>query len=410
MKTSAKKKFIYISIYLTFFVDNLCWAVVFPIFAPFFLDTHNALFSPETSMGTRSMVLGFFLMAFSFGQFIGCPLLGEYADKHGRKKALGISVFFTLLGVSISAYSMQIYNLYLLFAGRLITGFFASSTTVCLICISDLSETKKSRVRNFGTLSMLAGLSFVLGAFVGGKLSDPSLSSYFTPNLPLWLAAGLTLINLIFIIFGFQETAQLHPSLRFHILEAFSHIKLALQTNRIKRIYTVYFFFLFAWTILFQFIPILTVEKFYYTSSNIGDLALFMGVCWAIGSGYLNQMLVHRFDSMLVLELCLIGFTVLCGTVIFPKHVYGVLGVVGFCVILGGIAWPICTGLISNMAPREMQGKIMGLSQSVQSLAMTLGPVIGGLAFHASLQLPFLIAASVSLIAVVIYYFILKQR
>ena len=130
----------------------------------------------------------------------------------------------------------------------------------------------------------------------------------------------------------------------------------------------------------------------------------------AIGTGHLNQMLVHRFDSMLVLELCLIGFTVLCGTVIFPKHVYGVLGVVGFCVILGGIAWPICTGLISNMAPREMQGKIMGLSQSVQSLAMTLGPVIGGLAFHASLQLPFLIAASVSLIAVVIYYFILKQR
>lgn len=410
MTTSAKKKFTFISVYFTFFVDNLCWAVVFPIFAPYFLDTSNTLFSPDTSVGTRSMVLGLFLMAFSLGQFIGCPLIGEYADKHGRRKALGVSVFFTLVGVCISAYSMQIYNLYLLFAGRLITGIFASSTTVCLSCISDLSENDTARVRNFGTLSMLAGLSFVVGAFLGGKLSDPTVSSYFTPNLPLWLAAGLTFINLLFIIFGFRETSHIHPSVRFHILEAFSHIKLALNTDRIKRIYTVYFFFLFAWTILFQFIPVLTVEKFYYTSSNIGDLALFMGVCWAIGSGYINQILTRRFDPMLILELCLIGFTILCGTVIFPKHIYWVLGIVGLCVVLGGIAWPICTGLISSMAPRDMQGKIMGLSQSVQSLAMTLGPLLGGLAFHASLHLPFLIAASVSLLAVIIYYFILKQR
>ena len=305
---------------------------------------------------------------------------------------------------------MQINSLLWLFVGRLITGIFASSTTVCLSCVSDLSETEKERVKNFGTLSMLAGLAFVVGAFLGGKLSDDTISSYFSLYLPLWLAAALTFINLFFIILGFKETSVIHPSLRFHFLEAFKHIKIALQTGRIKRIYTVYFLFLFAWTILFQFIPVLTVEKFFYTSSNIGDLALFMGVCWAIGSGYLNQMLVHRFDSMLILEFCLIGFTILCGTVIFPTHVYGVLGIVGLCVISGGIAWPICTGLISNMAPREIQGKIMGLSQSVQSLAMTLGPIIGGLAFRVSLHFPFLVAAAVSLISVVVYYFILKQR
>lgn len=410
MKTSAKTKFTFVSVYFTFFVDNLCWAVVFPIFAPYFLDTGSVLFSPDTTVGTRSMMLGFFLMAFSLGQFIGCPLIGEYADKHGRRKALAVSVFFTLIGVCITAFSMQIYNLYFLFAGRLITGIFASNTTVCLSCISDLSKSEKARAHNFGTLSMLAGLSFLVGAFLGGKLSDPTLSSYFTPTLPLWLAAGLTFINFLFIIFGFKETTKIHPSVRFHFLEAFIHIKVALQTKRIKRIYTVYFFFIFAWSILFQFIPLLTVEKFFYTSSNIGDLALFMGICWAIGSGYLNQMLTRKMGARLVLELCFVGFTILCGTVIFPSHIYWVIGIVGLLVTLGGVAWPICTGLISSMAPPNMQGKVMGLSQSVQSLAMTLGPVVGGLAFHFSLDLPFFIAAFVSFLSVVIYYFILKQR
>ncbi|OGN55481.1 MAG: hypothetical protein A3D96_00790 [Chlamydiae bacterium RIFCSPHIGHO2_12_FULL_44_59] len=409
-QASTRRTFTFLSIYLTFFVDSLAWAVVFPIFAPYFLDTKSPLFSPETAAGTRSMVLGFFLMAFSLGQFIGCPLIGEYADKHGRKKALGISVFFTLVGLAATALSIENNHLYFLFVSRLITGIFASNTTVCLSCISDLSHTEHAKAKHFGTLSMIAGISFVIGAFLGGKLSDKTISLNFSPSLPLWLAAALTSMNFLFILFGFRETASTHPSLRFHFLEAFTHIKLALKTHRIKRIYTVYFLFLFSWTILFQFIPVLTVEKFFYTSSNIGDLALFMGLCWAIGSGYINQALLHRIDSGLVLELCLIGFTTSCALVVFPSHVYGVIGLVGLCVVIGAVAWPICTSLISNMAPKEMQGKVMGLSQSVQSLAMTLAPAIGGIAFQSSSHLPFFIAASVSFLAVVIYYFVLKQR
>jgi MFS transporter, DHA1 family, tetracycline resistance protein len=406
----TSKKFTFVAIYLTFFVDYLSWAIVFPIFAPYFLDVNNAVFSADISSGSRTMVLGFFITAFSLGQFLGAPIIGEYADKHGRKKALAISVFFTLIGLSLSAYSMQINNLYWLFAGRLITGVFASSTAVCLSCISDLSEDDKAKGKNFGYLSMIAGLAFVLGAFLGGKLSDKTINSSFSANVPLWIASGLTLLNLIFVLFGFRETAIVSPTVQFHFLDSFKNIKIALKTDKIKRIYSVYFLFLFAWTILFQFIPVLTVEKFAYTNSNIGDLALFMGVCWAIGSGYLNKFFVHRFDPMRVLEFCLIGFAVFCGVVIFPKHIYNVLGIVGFCVVVGGIAWPICTSLISNMAPKEIQGKILGLSQSVQSLAMSLGPAVGGIAFQSSLQLPFLIAAGTSLVAVVIYYFILKHR
>ncbi len=398
------------SVYFTFFIDNLSWAVVFPIFAPYFLDPNNVVFSPEVGAGTRTMILGFFLMAFSLGQFLGAPLIGEYADKHGRKKALGLGVLFTLIGLSLSAYSMQLHNLYWLFAGRFITGVFASSTTVCLSCVSDLSETEAIKVKNFGYLSMIAGLAFLLGAFFGGKLSDQTVNPSFSPSVPLWIAAALTFFNLLFVLFGFKETKIACPSLQFHFFESFHHIQMALKTKRIKRVYTVFFLFLFAWIVLFQFVPVLVVEKFYFTNSNIEDLALFMGACWAIGSGYLNRYLSSRFNSMHILELCLLGFTLLCGAVILPKEIYTVLLIVGLCVILGGLAWPICTGLISNMAPKEMQGKVLGVSQSIQSLAMALGPAVGGIAVQYSLKLPFLLAAGTCLTAALIYYFILKHR
>lgn len=406
---TKQKRIIFFSVFFTFFVDTLSWAIVFPIFAPYFLDAHNVLFSADVSYGTRTMLLGFFLTAFSFGQFLGAPLMGEYADKHGRKKALGWGIFFTFLGLLLSAWSMQIHNLYFLFLGRLITGLFASSTAVCLSAISDLSENEKFKVKHFGYLSAIAGLSFIIGAYLGGKLADKSVNSYFHPSDPLWLAAAITLVNFFFIILAFRETTTLNPNIKYHFFESFQNIKTALRTEKIKKAYCVYFLFLLAWTILFQFISVLTVKKFAFTYSNIGDLALFMGICWGLGSAVLNKILVKHFTTHRILEICLIGFMLFCGLVIFPKTIWGVLPILGICVILGGLAWPTCIGLISSMVPQAMQGKILGVSQSVQSFAMAMGPVIAGLAIHATLALPFLIAAFISLCAVITYFTLKSQ-
>lgn len=397
------------SVFFTFFVDNLCWSVVFPIFAPYFLDPENLLFSADVSEATRTTILGFFLMAFSLGQFLGAPILGEYADRHGRKKALLLSVVFTLLGLILTAWSIKFQLLSLLFIGRFITGVFAANMSICLACVSDLSPDEKTKVKYFGYFSVLAGLSFILGAFLGGKFSDSTMSSLFTPDFPIWLAAVLTFFNFIFICFGLKETSVVCLTAKFSFLESFSNIKFALQTEKIKRVYAIYFLFLFSWTILFQFTPVLVVDKFGFTSSDIGNLALYMGLCWALASSYLNKFLMHYFAPLKILETALFIFTFLCFFIAFPTSMLPVLFILGFCVLMGGLAWPLCTGMISNMAPRQIQGKILGMSQSVQSLAMTLAPLIGGMASQATTSFPFFIGAGASLLAGLIY-FTLKDR
>ena len=403
------RRFSLASIYFTFFVDSLGWSIVFPIFAPYFLDGNNELFSEEISLATRTTILGFFLMAFSLGQFLAAPLIGEYADRNGRRKALVLSVFFTFIGMALTAWSVQTYSLIWLFAGRLLTGVFASNMSICLACVSDLSENEEAKVKKFGYLSVLAGLSFILGAFIGGKLSDPLISPWFSPMVPLWLATLLTFANYLFVLFGFKETSSVDLSVRFDFFESFRNIRQALRTEKIKRIYTIYFLFLFAWTMLFQFTPVLTVQRYSFTNSNIGDLALFMGLCWALGSSLLNKFLIRFFSQKVILEFCLLMFTVLCTLIFFTTHLWEVIGVLGFAVLIGGLAWPHCTGVISNSAGKEMQGKILGMSQSVQSLAMSLAPVVGGAAYQVMSDFPFLLGASATLIAGIIY-FTLKDR
>lgn len=406
----GKSKISLISVFFTFFIDNLCWSIVFPLFAPYFLDPGNVLFSKEVSEATRTTILSLFLTAFSLGQFLGAPILGEYADRSGRKKALAISVFFTLVGLGITAWSMGAHVLWLLFAGRLITGLFASNMSVCLAAVSDLSPTEKAKVKHFGYLSVLAGLSFILGAFLGGKLSDPTISPLFTPNFPLWVAATLSILNFLFICFGFRETGMIDPSVKFDIWESFRNVKEALRTEKIKRVYFVYFLFLFTWTIIFQFTPVLVVHNFEFTSSDIGDLALFMGLCWAIGAAYLSKIFLNFFSPLRILEGCLCLFTLFSLSLVWPNHLYIVLPLVGLCVMIGGLAWPLFNNLISNLAPKQVQGKILGMSQSVQSLAMTIAPAIGGMVTQGSARLPFLMGGFAGMLAILVYFSLKKRK
>jgi DHA1 family tetracycline resistance protein-like MFS transporter len=404
MASRRVSQFSIASIFFIFFIDNLCWSIVFPIFAPYFLDVHNQIFSPEVSEGMRTTLLGICLAAFSLGQFIGAPILGEYADRNGRKKALLLSLLFTLVGLIITAWSIQAHLLWVLFIGRLITGVFASNTSICLACISDFSDTEKTKLKYFGYLSVLAGAAFIVGAFAGGTLADTSLNDAFSPQFPLWIAGGLTLANIIFFYFGFKETSVIDHSIKFDFFECFRNIKQALRTEKIKQVYAIYFLFLFSWTMLFQFTPVLLVQLFDFTSSNIGEISLFMGICWALGSSYFYRLLSHYLSSSKILDIALIIFTILCGSIIFPKNLYFLFPILGIAILLGGLSWVICMGIISNLAPKNIQGKILGMSQSVQSLAMSIAPLIGGMAAQGAIQIPFLLGAASGAIALFIHF------
>lgn len=398
-----KKKLSLFSIFFTFFVDNLGWSIVFPIFAPLFLDHGNKIFDPDVSAAFRTTLLGFFLAAFPLAQFFGAPILGELSDRFGRKKALLLSIVFTLIGYVISAISIKGHFLSLLFISRIITGIFAGNLSVCLSAISDLCKNNKEKLHLFGYLAVLAGFSFIVGAYIGGKFSDVKVASLFTPAFPMWIAAGLSGINVLFVLWGFEESSSSVITYKLDIWESVHNVQQALKARKIKVVFIVYFLFVFGWTILFQFMPVLVIQKFSFTNSKIGDLAAFMGIGWAIGAGFLSKTLVRAFSYKSVLEWMLILFAPLCAGLFFLTQLPLVYITLALCVLIGGIAWPACNALISNMAEQKMQGKVLGMMQSVQSLAMALSPAIGGFLDHIYAPLPFLCAAGASFVAAIIY-------
>ena len=402
LNLNQKKKLTLSSVYLTFFVDNLAWAIVFPIFAPLFIDTKNLLFSPEVSIATRTTILGVFLAIFPLGQFFGAPIIGEYADKVGRKKALLITVALSLVGLILSAISIDYRWLWFLLFARLITGIFSGNLSICLAAIADLSHDEHHRAKGFGHLAMLAGLSFILGTFLGGQFSDSTFNPHFNAALPFWIAAVLCLINLFFLLFAFQETTSQHTRQSFHFWKGLQNIKKALTIKQLKIIYLIFFLFLFSWNILLQFIPVLVIDEFRFTNSQIGIIESFMGVCWAFGAGFLVKRLLSLFTPLRILEVSFLSITLLTFSFLFLSNIILLIIVLGIAVIIAGAAWPLCTNKISQKGGPQMQGKILGMSQSMQSLAMTLSPLVA-VTTHIHIDLPFLFASLTSLFAAILY-------
>ena len=98
-KEAVKQKTSLFSVFFTFAVDNMGATIVFPIFAPLFLDPSKHLMSPDASMAFKTTMLGFYLGLFPLMQFIFAPIMGEYAEPPWEKKSPSFDNVSDLFGI-----------------------------------------------------------------------------------------------------------------------------------------------------------------------------------------------------------------------------------------------------------------------------------------------------------------------
>ena len=174
---------------------------------------------------------------------------------------------------------------------------------------------------------------------------------------------------------------------------------MALRTESIKRLYLIYFFYLFSWNIIFLFVPAFVVQNFHLSNSSIGDVCALLGICWIFGTGVLHRLFYHSIKPKGVLLSSFVAFSAMVVFIPYPHFLKGFLIILGGCTIISGLIWPMCTSAISNAAPAHMQGKVLGLSQSMLSLTMMFSSVLGGLFLHAHSMIPFVFSSLSSLVA-----------
>jgi len=386
------------------FLDNLGLSVVYPIFTPLVLQPLYELLPPSYSLAHRVILLGLLIASFPFMQFLGAPIMGHIADKRGRRFGFTVALigeaigfFLTGLGIALKSYPLIVFS-------RLLSGFFAGNFTICLSTITDLHQDVKSRAKDFGTVASVGGISFVVAITLGGILSNDALSKVFNSSLPFWIITALSLMNIGIIWKAFKETHTSTDNISQVLKNQIFELVQIYRASTLRILYPLFFFFMVGWIISLQFLSSFLLEHFQGTKVMITTLLVSVGLGWCISNMWFERILIRIFSPFKILSISLLLAT-LCLFVASEVRVYYLFfHFILFGSIFASLVWTNCLALISKEAPNYLQGKLLGINQSVATLSMLVAPLFGGFIGEFDIRTIYLFASSSLLLSLLILF------
>lgn len=362
-------------IFITVFIDLIGFGIVIPVL-PFYVEGTRFNASPR--------IVGLLFASYSIMQLLFTPILGRLSDRYGRRPILLISLLGTAAGFLILGLATTVW---MLFLGRIIDGISGGNISTAQAYIADVT-TPENRARGMGMIGAAFGLGFIFGPAIGGILSRWGI------NVPFLFAAGLALANATLLYFVLPETVtREHPARASAAVGRWTQLFEALKQQRLAFVLAIYFLFIVAFSIMTSSFALFTMFRFGYDAHDTGWLFGYVGVIGAIIQGGLIGRLVKRFGE---LQLTIAG-ALLFATSLFSIPLTGphtgllMLLLVGAMFAVGNaLATPSLTSLASKSVGRAEQGGVLGVTQSVASLARAVGPLIASaLIYSAIAQLGF---------------------
>lgn len=334
--------------------------------------------------GASGLQVGLLFASFSVAQMIFSPVLGKWSDRVGRKPVLVISLFGSALGSLILALAG---SLPMLFLGRIIDGASGASVVVAQGAVTDMAPPHQ-RARAIGLLSMAFGVGFIVGPAIGG------LAALGGPHIPFLIAGLLAMSNAIAAIVRLPETRRVGATLARRARGG---------RKWLTRFVAVAFFTTLPWAGFESTFSIFGKARFDLTEASTAAVFLFVGLLTAAVHGALIGPLTSRFGSARLLRAGLVsiaaGLLLMSSAITWPV----LLTSLALLVLGSGLVNPSLTALVTNSVDDDRRGEVLGVQQSANALARTIGPPIAGLAFDAvGAGAQFAIGSLVVLVAVAI--------
>lgn len=367
-------------IIFTIFLDSLGFGIIIPIIPSLLAQpsSHYYLLPANFSIQVGYILLGLITAIFPLMQFFSTSILGQYSDKLGRKPILQYTLFITCISYALFAIGITIKSIPLLFFSRALAGISSGNISVAQAAIADITE-PNTRVKNFGMIGAAFGLGFIIGPFLGGKLSDPNILSFFSPAFPFWFTSALSLINALSVRVNFRETNQhIDKTPKIAWGKSITNIFHAFQLKNLRFLYLTNFVFFSGFTFFITFISVFLIKKFAFTQGNIGDFFSFIGICIAITQALITRRIAKYFNEIQVLRFTIIADGIFIGIMYFAPIWWTIYLIAPFIAVCNGLSFVNLLGLTSRSADKKIQGEILGINASIQAIAQLIPPILSG--------------------------------
>jgi multidrug resistance protein len=367
-----------IIVFVTVFIDLLGFGIIIPLL-PFYAET----------FGATAFTVGLLATSFSLMQFIFAPIWGRLSDRVGRRPI----ILLGLLGSCLSylAFGMAS-TLTALFAARIFAGIAGANIPTAQAVVADLT-TPENRAKGMGMVGAAFGLGFIFGPAIGGFLSRYGYS------VPAFFASGVSLANFVAAWFLLPET--LKPEHRaIERVGRIDALRSALARPHLPLLLVIGFLVVAAFSAFESTFALFAERSYGFNASSIGYVFAFVGIVLVIVQGFLVGKVVKKIGEHHIVPASLA--IVAIGLLMIPatQSVAALLVANGVMAVGMGFNNPSLMSLVSRYSAAEDQGGVMGLTQSLNSLARIVGPLWGGFAFdHLGIGMPYITSAAVMGIA-----------
>jgi len=354
-----------LAVFLTICVSLVGFGIVIPL-----LPAYGKRFTAS------ELQIGLLFASFSVAQLLASPLLGEWSDHWGRRPVLILSLLGSALSFVILAWAP---GLGWLFVSRLVDGFTGGNITTARAYIADISEPSE-RARNFGLIGAAFGLGFILGPALGGALA------HFGLAVPAWFAVGLSLASAGLAWAWLPETVH-HHSTRSG--SPWRELPRFVRQSPLGWLLLINFMMWTGFSVYQTTFPLFADIRFHMTPTQVGYVLAFVGLVGVVMQGAVVGRVVRRLGErptfMLGLVLNVWG---LVGASL--THSIGLFyGLAGLASAGGALALPAFTSILSQSAQEDEQGRLQGVSGSIESLARIVGPIWGNGLLRYDTALPY---------------------
>jgi MFS transporter, DHA1 family, tetracycline resistance protein len=371
-------------LFMAVLVDMLGFGIVIPVL-PFY----------ALEMGASAVEVTLLIASYSAMQMAATPIWGRVSDRRGRRPLI-------IAGLFASAVSYLIFGLantmVLLLVSRLAAGAAGGTISVAHAYVAD-TTTAQDRAHGMGLIGAAAGLGVMLGPAIGGFFSQFSLGA------PGYVAATLCALNGIAAVFLLPEsrTKERREAKRVGQAATLRGWARAMTSFPLSLLLAVYFLGITSFTAMTALLALYFERVFGIGAAEMGIMFAIAGGVTVVVRGVVLGRLVRRFGEIATVRAGAVSLGLAFVLLPLAPTFAWALAAVPLYAFGAGTMFPALATLTSFASDAESQGSILGGSQLIGGLGRVAGPVWAGLLFqHVAIQSPFLVAAGLTAVAIVI--------
>lgn len=337
-------------IYATTLVETLGYTLMIPLL-------------PEIvrQYGASDVMTGSLLSIPALCSMIAAPIWGKLSDRMGRKTIILIAQLLTLAGYLMQALAP---SLLWIFISRIISGSGGGALGAVQSYIADVTK-EDERDRAYSLYGAVFGMAFILGPVASGFLIRHGLA------VPFFVAAGIELVTILITVFWLPAHMQ-----RRSETSVTASLKAA-NVPGVRLVLIRHFLAIFAIVCFLANLALFLNHLLHTPVSHVGSLLSIAGVIGGLALVFAVTPLAKRLGDRRVAQIGLFVSFVAYGALALVNNLWFFAGLLILWAVGSAMVEPTLTALLSLRAKRSERGAIMGVSDSINSVAMVLAPAAG---------------------------------